>query len=117
MEYKIERVIIVIIGLMLISLGTDLIIQANIGVAPWDVFHQGLTNYIDITVGQACIAVGIVVVAIDCMLKQKVGIGTILNMTLVGVFMDMFMPLIPQSKNMIISLIMIIIRLRAACMA
>lgn len=86
--YRIARLIF---GLFLYSLGIVLTINANIGLSTWDVFHQGLTIHTGITMGQASIAVGFALVVFTFFMGEKFGIGTILNMLLIGTFMDVLL--------------------------
>lgn len=95
MVIKLKKEIIkhirLILGLFICALGIVMTINANLGVAPWDAFHQGLSNITGITLGTASIATGFVVVIVDIFLGQPIGRGTIVNMVLLGVFMDILM--------------------------
>ena len=83
-------------------------IKANIGYAPWDVFHVGLVKKTGFSLGVISIIVGIILVIIVTILKEKLGFGTLLNMVLIGLFIDMIFPLIPIGKNYIIGSIMLV---------
>lgn len=83
-----KRMISLIWGLFLYALGLVLAIQANIGLAPWDAFNIGITNIIPLTYGQVSILVGVVIILIAFLLKEKIGVGTILNTILIGLFAD-----------------------------
>lgn len=111
MEYSIKRLIRLIIGLFVCSLGIVLTIHSNLGLSPWEAFHQGLSKNLGITMGQASISVGIIIIIIDIILGENFGLGTILNMILIGVFMDILMlnKIVPVSKNIITGIIMIFI--------
>lgn len=97
-----SRFIRLIFGLFLHGLGIVMQIQANIGYAPWDVLHTGLSKTIGITIGQASISVGLAILILDWLLKEPLGIGTVLNMILVGSFVDLIMAtkLIPQMNSL-----------------
>lgn len=86
-------------------------INANLGLSPWDVLHQGITNVIPITIGQANIVVGIIVVISSMFLGVKIGIGTILNTILVGVFIDLITitKVIPMVHNLFIGILMLVV--------
>lgn len=103
----------VVVGLFLFALGIVMSINAGLGVAPWDVFHQGLSNHINITMGMASIMVGAVVVILNVILGQSVGWATIMNMLLIGIFMDVLMlnNLIPSFNGFLASLTLLIIGL------
>lgn len=96
------------IGLFLYAVGIVFTINANLGLSPWDVFHQGLSKLSGITMGQASIIIGIVIVILDWILGEKVGLGTVCNMLFIGIFMDLLMlnNLVPIFHNIIARIIM-----------
>ena len=85
-------------------------INANLGLAPWDVFHKGLSTTFGITMGQASIAVGFMIVIIAFFLGERIGWGTVFNMYFIGYFIDILMlnNLIPIFDSFIPSLIMML---------
>ena len=95
------------IGLFLYALGIVCTINAKLGLSPWDVFHQGASNLSGITMGQASILTGLLIVILDWVLGEKVGLGTICNMLFIGLFMDllMFNHLVPTFDNIIMRVI------------
>lgn len=99
------------LGLFLYAVGIVLTINANLGLSPWDVFHQGVSKNLGITMGQASIAVGFIFIILDWILGEKVGLGTICNMLFIGTFMDFLMlnNLIPIFNNLFAQIIMIIL--------
>lgn len=92
-----------IFGLFLYALGIVITIKANIGYSPWDVFHAGLSETVGITMGMASILTGFVIITITAVLGEKFGIGTILNMFLIGIFFDLIMwsDFIPTADSLI----------------
>lgn len=98
-------------GLVLFAFGTYLTVQADIGIAPWDVLSKGIANHSALTYGQAAIAISVIIIIFDLILKEKIGIGTILDAFIVGMSLDFFegLHLIARSKKMLLSLIMITI--------
>ena len=68
-----------ILGLILFGIGEALLITANLGVSPWFVLHQGLAFKTDYTIGITTFFVSVAVLLLWFPLKQKPGIGTILN--------------------------------------
>lgn len=94
------RLVRMLAGLFLFAVGIVMTINANIGLAPWDVFHQGLSNVLGITMGQASIIVGVVVVGVDFFAGERIGWGTLGNMVFIGLFIDFLMlnNLIPQMQ-------------------
>jgi len=108
-----KKLIRLVVGLFLFSVGIVMSVNANLGVAPWDVLHTGITSITDFTLGQVSIGVGIILLIIDYFLDVKIGIGTVLNMVLIGIFIDILMifNIIPVLENTILGIIMIIISL------
>lgn len=104
------RLLRLIVGLFLYSLGIVITIRANIGYAPWDVFHAGLANTMGINIGTASIIIGIIIVVATILLGEKVGLGSILNMILIGLFIDALLSinLIPAPDNFMLGIIMLI---------
>ena len=96
------------IGLFLYAVGIVFTINANLGLSPWDVFHQGVSKLTGITMGQASIMAGLIIVILDWVLGERVGLGTILNMLFIGIFMDLLMlnHLVPIVHNIILKVIM-----------
>ncbi|NPV75956.1 MAG: hypothetical protein HPY59_06215 [Anaerolineae bacterium] len=83
------RTVRLVFGLFLFSLGLVLSIQANIGLAPWEAFSMGISNISGISYGKIVIIVGVVIIGVDLLLKEKIGFGTILNSILIGTFVDL----------------------------
>lgn len=86
-----KRVAKLFLGLFLYALGIVMTINANLGLAPWEVFHQGISMNTGITMGQASIIVGAVLVILDSLFGERLGWGTLCNMIFIGVFMDILM--------------------------
>lgn len=99
------------VGYFVCAIGMVMTINANLGVAPWDVLHQGLGNVTGLTIGKANIMVGLTIIIIDIVLGQNIGWGTIFNMTTIGVFIDILMSnnLIPIFDSFLPSLLMMIL--------
>jgi len=99
-----------IIGLFFYALGIFLAIKANIGYAPWDVFHVGLANKIGLSLGIVSILVGIILIIIVTLLKEKLGLGTISNVILIGIFIDVlfYIDIVPIIENYIIGIFLLI---------
>ncbi len=89
-------------GLALFGAGIALILQAHLGAAPWDMLHQGLSNKTGISVGVIIEAVGFVLLLLWIPLKQRPGIGTILNAFEIGFVVDLVAPLLPDSDRLLV---------------
>jgi len=95
------RFINLMFGLFLYALGIVVTIRANIGYAPWDAFHAGLSQKAGFSFGTASILVGILVGVLVMVLGEKIGLGSILNMVLIGIYIDiiMYTEILPLSRN------------------
>lgn len=82
-----------LLGFLLCALSTVMSIKSNLGLSPWDVFNQGLSNLVGITMGQASIIVGLLIVILVSVLGLEIGFGTLANMIIVGVFIDLIIDL------------------------
>ena len=102
MKKESVRFLKLFIGLFICSLGCVTILKANLGLAPWDVLHQGVSKVTGITIGQASISLGVIIVLMDIFLGQPIGIGTVLNFIFIGLFMDLIIVLdfIPIFENL-----------------
>ncbi len=86
-------------GLMLFGLGEALLIAAGLGVSPWTVLAQGITNVTGWTVGFATLVTSFVVLICWIPLKQTPGIGTILNAIIIALVLDFILPFLPNFSN------------------
>jgi uncharacterized membrane protein YczE len=75
-------------GLVLYGVSSSLLVLAGLGLDPWDVFHQGLSRTFGLAIGTWAILVGVVVLLLWIPLRQRPGIGTLSNVVLVGLTMD-----------------------------
>ena len=75
-------------GLVLYGISSSLLVLAGLGLDPWDVFHQGLSRTFGLAIGTWAIIVGVVVLLLWIPLRQRPGIGTLSNVILVGLTMN-----------------------------
>ncbi|HET6944068.1 MAG TPA: hypothetical protein VFI01_01850 [Gaiellaceae bacterium] len=79
-----------VFGLVLFALGIVLILESRLGLSPWDVLNQGLSEHTPLSFGMANVAVGVVVLFAGWALGGRPGIGTVANAVLVGTFIQAF---------------------------
>jgi uncharacterized protein len=110
---SIGKITRLMIGYFLYGLGIVLTVNANQGLAPWSVFHQGLSNQLHITMGVATQIVGLVILVFDIIFGERLGWGTIGNVVFIGTFIDLinFNHWIPVSKNLATSYGMMLVGL------
>ncbi|MFA9445927.1 YitT family protein [Egicoccus sp. AB-alg6-2] len=77
-----------LVGLVLCGLGIAVMVAAELGLGPWDVLHQGLSRMTRIPIGTVGILVGLVVLLAWLPLRERPGVGTVLNVVVIGVVID-----------------------------
>jgi uncharacterized membrane protein YczE len=76
-------------GLVLYGWSMAMMVRSRLGLDPWDVFHYGLARHVPLTFGQVTIAVGAIVLLAWIPLRQRPGIGTLLNILVIGLAADL----------------------------
>ncbi|MCW2647572.1 MAG: hypothetical protein JWP07_3681 [Pseudonocardiales bacterium] len=84
------------IGLLLYGLAGALQVRSGLGLDPWDVLHQGLSRHLGLAIGTMVIIVGVAVLLLWIPLRQRPGIGTISNVVLIGVSMNVSLMWLPH---------------------
>ena len=87
------------IGLFIYGLGIACMVDAHIGIAPWDVLAQGISVRSGVSYGIASIVVSSLVLMTWIPLKVKPGIGSILNAICIGLFTDLWLPFVPKQTE------------------
>lgn len=90
-----RRLIQLFLGLALYGVSLGLMVRANLGLDPWDVFHQGLAQRVGLSLGMMVNLVGAAVLLLWIPIRQRPGIGTIANVFMIGTFADISLWLIP----------------------
>lgn len=91
-----QRWVMLFAGFAAWGLGLSLFVRANLGMGPWDAFHQGLARQLGLTIGTASIIASVIVLLFWIPLRQRPGYGTILNALAIGPFTDLGLWLLPQ---------------------
>ena len=102
------RWLMLLSGLALYGSSTGLILQAGLGVDPWDVLHQGLARTIGGRVGTWVILVSVAVLLLWLPLRARFGLGTLLNALLVGLAVDVTLWLVPLQHQLIRQVVMLL---------
>lgn len=98
---KAERISRLLAGLPLFGIAFGLSVEADLGVNPWTVFHQGLSQQLPISIGVAIIVTGLVILMIFPVIDEPIGLGTVLNIVLIGVFVDISLAVIPDLDSLV----------------
>lgn len=101
------------VSLFVNGFGVYLTMHASIGAAPWDVFNLGLSKTLGIIYGTASISVSVLVIVIDILLKEPIGLAMLLDAVVVGKSVDFFnwLDIVPVPKTLVGGLIMGVIGL------
>ena len=103
-----EKLARCITGLAFFGFGIALFLRANLGLAPWDIFHKGLFKKLDISIGLVIVGVGLLLLLLWIPLRQRPGVGTILNAIEIGLVVNLTKPLIGEPDQLIIRALMVI---------
>jgi len=76
------------LGLFLYGIAVGLLVRADVGLDPWTVFAQGLEVQTGLSLGLISVLIGVVVLLLWIPLRQQPGIGTVLNVLIIGVMLD-----------------------------
>jgi len=106
-----RRIIQLLIGLFLYGIGIAFIIRGVIGAAPWDVLSQGISMHLPLSFGVITIIVSAIVLLIWIPIRQKPGVGTILNAVLVGPSADVGFLWIPETDLLWLRIVFFLIGL------
>ena len=98
-----------ILGLILFGLGETLLITAGVGVSPWTVLAQGISFKTGYSIGLSTFFVSIGVLCLWIPLRQKPGVGTILNTIIVSIVIDVSLPYLPAPELLVFQILQVII--------
>jgi uncharacterized membrane protein YczE len=87
------------VGLTVFGAGIGAMIRSDLGLPPWDVFHQGVSFRTPLSIGTATIATSFVVLLGWIPLRERPGIGTLANAVTIGVVVDVFLALVGEPST------------------
>ena len=91
-----------LIGLVCFGVGIGMMVQADLGISSWDVFHQGLSEQFGPSIGTFNIVVGAVLLILFWPLGEKIGLGTVLNVMCIGPVVDLFVELVDTPESSVL---------------
>jgi len=106
---RIITLLYLVIGLILFGLGETMLIAANAGVSPWTVLAQGISIKTGYSIGISTFIVSIGVLILWIPLKQKPGIGTILNTIIISIVLDVSLPYLPTPESFFLQALQVFI--------
>ncbi|MEY2974464.1 MAG: hypothetical protein RIR49_884 [Actinomycetota bacterium] len=95
-----RRSAFLLVGLALFGVSLGLVVRADLGLAPWDVFHQGVANQLGWSLGTVIVLTSFVVVLAWIPIRERPGLGTLANAVLVGIWVDLSLWAIPEIDSL-----------------
>jgi uncharacterized membrane protein YczE len=90
------------LGLVLLGAAFGLTVRAGLGLDPWDVLHQGVSQHTGISIGKVSILVGVVILFAWIPLRQRLGIGTVANAVVLGTVQDLTLAALPAHPGLVL---------------
>lgn len=87
-------------GLVLCGVAFAGIVAADLGLDPWDVLHQGVSEHTGVPIGLVTTLVGFTVLIAWIPLRERIGLGTIANALIIGTVVDRVLPLLPDTESL-----------------
>lgn len=91
-----RRYIQLILGLILYGVAIAMMVRAAVGVAPWDVLTQGVSKQTGLPFGVVTNLIGVVVLLLWIPIRQKPGLGTVLNVLMIGPSAQLVLNVLPE---------------------
>ena len=102
-----RRFVQLLVGLTLCGLAIAAMVRANLGLGPWDVLHQALARRTGLSLGAAVILVSAAVLILWIPLRQRPGIGTVVNIFMIGAVADVGLAILPTPTEITTRLIFV----------
>tara|TARA_Y200000002_G_scaffold284141_1_gene238143 strand:+ start:341 stop:1006 length:666 start_codon:yes stop_codon:yes gene_type:complete len=106
---KLKTLMALVAGLILFGLGEALLVSSQMGVSPWTALAQGLANFSELGLGLTTFLISIFVLFLWIPLKQKPGIGTVLNAIIISIVLHFAIPSLPVFEENLLRLIQAIL--------
>ena len=100
-KQALQRLPQLLLGLVLCGSGLGIAYEANLGLNPWDVFHDGFSKLLGIPIGRAGVLTGFIVLACLIPLKQKPFVGTLINILTIGNTQDLVIYILPTPESLV----------------
>jgi len=108
-DLSFKRVSILFFGLAIFGLGDGLIIQSGLGNAPWSVLAQGISLKSGLSIGTSTLIIGSLVLALWIPLRERPGFGTLSNIIIISLFIEIATNIFPKQENIFPGLIFTLI--------
>ena len=108
-DLSFKRVLILFFGLAVFGLGDGLIIQSGLGNAPWSVLAQGISLKSGLSIGTSTLIIGALVLSLWIPLRERPGFGTISNILIISLFIEIGTNIFPRQENILAGVIFTLI--------
>ena len=105
---RLRRLSQLYLGLVLYGVSDSMLLVAGLGVDPWDVLHQGLSRRLGLAVGTWAVIVGVLVLMLWIPLRQRPGFGTLSNVIVVGLVIDLVLVVVPPVHGIALRLVVMV---------
>lgn len=107
-EFAPKRILILVFGLFIFGIGDSLLIVSGLGNAPWSVLAQGLSLQTGLSIGVSTFLISAVVLLFWIPLKEKPGLGTVLNILVIAIAIDIGVNTVPHNDVFLVELIYVL---------
>ena len=97
------------LGLVLYGFSMAMMVRSDLGLAPWDVLHEGLTRWLPWSYGTVTIAVGVVVLLMWIPLRQRPGLGTVSNVVVIGLSVDLALAVLSTPTSLLLKVALLVL--------
>jgi len=97
--YAIQRMLVLIFGLMIFGVGEAFLVVTSLGNSPWVVLSEGISLNSNLNIGESTFLVSVVVLLLWIPLRQKPGFGTLANIVVIAASIELGLLIIPNVEN------------------
>lgn len=116
-DRPVQRAVRLIVGLVLFGLSLALLVRANLGLDPWDVFSQGVSRRTGLSLGQVTVLSSVLVLVCWVPLRQRPGVGTVCNVVVVGPVLDLGLELVSSPRLLVARAAFLVIAIAGVAVA
>ena len=102
-----SRLARLVLGLFLFGVGEGLLVAADLGVSPWTVLAQGVALHAPMSVGITTVVISVLLLLLWIPLRQRPGLGTVLNALLIGLFLDLTLWLVSDELPLVVRALLV----------
>ena len=104
---RVRRLVQLLVGLCLFAVAIAFTVEAVLGASPWTVFHEGAADQFGVSFGTTVTSVGVLLLAVLWFMREPLGIGTVLNVAVIGPVADLTLAVIPDLENLPIRILLL----------